>query len=134
MTVRHSTALALVVWYLIMPPSLTWKSKQTQLANIFAQNWEIIQKYDSEKSCRIAAGLLDNQVSLDWRRKNQTVQSMQWLNRRLAAECVDNFDPRVNPLPPNLDGALFAVHSPNPIPVHLAKSRRNPAEASRDYN
>jgi hypothetical protein len=134
MTVRHSTALSLVVWYLIMPPSLTWKSKQTQLANIFAQNWEIIQKYHDEKSCRIAIDFLDNQVSRDWRRKNQTLQSMQRLNRQLAAECVDNFDPRVNPIPPNLDRALFAVHSPNPILVHLAKSLRNPTEDSRESN
>src|ERR1700683_1433005 len=131
---RHAALLSLLVWYLIMPPSLTWKSKQTQLVNIFAENWEIIQRYDSEKSCRVAIDFLESQVSSDWRQKGQTLRSMQWLNKRLAAECVDNFDPRVNPVPPNLDGALFAAHSPKPVPVHLAKSRRNSPDDSGDYN
>jgi len=42
---RHAAALALVGWYLIVPPVLTWESKQTQLANLLAEHWEIIETH-----------------------------------------------------------------------------------------
>jgi|ERR1039458_3173226 hypothetical protein len=96
----HAAALALVGWYLIMPPSLTWDSKQTQLANILAERWKVIEKHKTEKMCVASLDRLDVQTLRQWLRKAPTFRSMQSVNKQLAAECVDDSDARIKSVAP----------------------------------
>ena len=95
----HAAALALAGWYLIMPPSLRWDLKQTQLANILAERWKVIEKHKTEKPCRASLDRLDAQAMHDLFRKGSTFRRMQWINRQLAAECVDDSDARIRSVP-----------------------------------
>jgi hypothetical protein len=97
---HHAAALALAGWYLIMPPSLRWDSKQTQLANILAERWKVIEKHKTEKLCRASLDRLGVQAMHDLFRKDPTFRRMQWVNRRLAAECVDDSDARIRSVRP----------------------------------
>jgi hypothetical protein len=100
MRARHSAALAIIGWYLIVPPSLAWQSKQTQLANILAERWKVIEKHKTEKMCLASLDRLEIQTLHDWLRKDPTLRSMQRVNRRLAAECVDDSDARIRSVRP----------------------------------
>ena len=97
---RHSATLAIIGWYLIVPPALTWQSKQTQLANILAERWKVIEKHKTEKMCLASLDHLDSQTLRQWLRKSPTLRSMQGVNIRLAAECVDDSDARIRSLRP----------------------------------
>src|SRR5580692_9513578 len=92
---RHSAALALIGWYLIVPPSLNWQSKQTQLANVLAERWQIIEKHKTDRLCMASLDRLETQSLYDLPRKAPTLSSMQRVNIRLAAECVDDSDARI---------------------------------------
>ena len=109
MNSRHAAALVLLGWHLIVPPSLTWKSKQTQLANVAADRWEIIETHDNEKRCLARLDRLEVKALRDWQRKPLTFKLMQAVNRQLAAECVDDSDPRINPIAPGGDFARGVI-------------------------
>ncbi|HEY6298128.1 MAG TPA: hypothetical protein VIW95_00670 [Candidatus Binatus sp.] len=50
MTLRSSTAaLALVSWYLIVPPSLLKAPKDKMMASL--SHWTIVREFDVEKDC-----------------------------------------------------------------------------------
>jgi len=97
---RHSATLVLIGWYLIVPPALTWQSKQTQLANILAERWKVIEKHKTEKMCLASLDRLDSQTLRHWLVSASTLRSMQGVNIRLAAECVEDSDARIRSVGP----------------------------------
>jgi len=98
-TLRHAGALALVGWYLMIPPST---DKQAAL-----RQWELVASYDSASACE--DGLRDSKVQAradydhpspvpktwahstkDWSAYNR------WVDERwLAAQCIATDDPRL---------------------------------------
>src|SRR5258708_29799896 len=49
MKLRSTAALALVTWYLMLPPSLSKTSKDKSMAAL--SRWRIVHEFDAEKSC-----------------------------------------------------------------------------------
>jgi hypothetical protein len=49
MTLRSTAALALVGWYLIVPPSLSKAPKDKSMAAL--SRWTIVRAFDAEKDC-----------------------------------------------------------------------------------
>jgi len=49
MTIRSTAALALVSWYLIVPPSLSKAPKDKTMAAL--SRWTIVREFDVEKDC-----------------------------------------------------------------------------------
>ena len=49
MTLRSTAALALVSWYLIVPPSLSKSPRATRIAAL--SRWTLVRAFDAEKDC-----------------------------------------------------------------------------------
>ena len=91
MRLRHTTALALVAWYLMLPPiSLRGVDVSAPLPK-----WTMYQDYDSFLSCTVAETELHNR---GWKDSSAT-PPLQFPRAQLeqfaAADCVVSNDPRL---------------------------------------
>ena len=78
---RHATALAFVVWYLMLPPKLDNGPSNKQ--------WNILQSFDTAKECERAAGKLRAQLE-----SGLTPMPLDEA-RPLFAQCIKSDDPRL---------------------------------------
>jgi hypothetical protein len=84
----HAAALALVGWYLMIPPKVIEDSKgRLQVPASLLSQWSILESFDTAKECRAQAGknqeqLLNAHVSLDEA-------------RLLFGKCLATDDPRL---------------------------------------
>lgn len=114
MKIPHSVALALVGWYLMVPPDSNDKAAAIATANYDYSQWETIDSFDSAADCQsvlrgvrgiIAHRLKKNfNVSADVPGIHSAIQhatsedQLEWLKfavGRLAAQCVASDDPRL---------------------------------------
>ncbi len=108
MTLRHAVALALVGWYLMVPPHTRSHDMPQGIDDLdvkikapFSQ-WETLGNYDSARECdnRLddlvtqAGRFLDNIWNLDLKKKSNMdrVQSSETL---IWAQCIASDDPRL---------------------------------------
>ena len=49
MTLSSAASLALVSWYLILPPSLSKGSKEKSMTAL--SHWTVVREFDAEKDC-----------------------------------------------------------------------------------
>jgi hypothetical protein len=86
---RHAAALALVGWYILMPPPA---SLYNQTADLHAplSKWVPVKKYPSARTCSEGLG--------DLRYLAQHPRPMAFANKNLAyGRCIASDDPRLNP-------------------------------------
>jgi hypothetical protein len=88
MNLRHAAALALVSWYLMLPPT---NFDGIDLSAPLTK-WSIYQEYDSHRECVAAWSELQNQMTPD--------AQLQFPSKRLrqfkAAQCRPSKDSDVN--------------------------------------
>lgn len=90
MKLRHFAALALVGWYLIVPPVFQhttdksyWVAEVSELSR-----WKVVDSFDSADDCRAAIADLPKRAPSDMDAKTKTyVQS--------KALCISTDDPRL---------------------------------------
>jgi hypothetical protein len=90
MSFRHAAALALVGWYLLMPP--VSRSSSGKLASDLSRplsEWDRIGVFDSEPSCNKEIDRM-HQVDVDWARSHHVM--MLDLSH---PQCVATDDPRL---------------------------------------
>jgi hypothetical protein len=98
MNLRHAAALALVGWYLMMPP-LAGPNASNLRVDLTAKlsQWEIVDSFDSADVCRVA--LLKDGHWAEEQAKNGKFESenqrvaLRW--QRLEEKCVASDDPRL---------------------------------------
>jgi hypothetical protein len=88
MNLRHAAALALVAWYLMVPP-------YTRGPNLPLSKWSIYHRYDTPDECRLArssitAGLLQDPPPDFAQRFGNNFKSIF-----ARAQCVATDDPRL---------------------------------------
>jgi hypothetical protein len=82
MKLRHAAALALVGWYLMMPPRKTVDGQVFPDTTVAVSQWSQMQAYDTAKECEADAIKLRN-------RETSLVAA--------SAICVESTDPRLKP-------------------------------------
>lgn len=83
MNLRHATALALVGWYLMVPP--IYQGHETD-ENGPLHQWKILMSFDTAQDCRI------DQIQLI----QQSAQRPPWHKKRvLDSACIATDDPRL---------------------------------------
>jgi hypothetical protein len=90
MKFRHAAALALVGWYLIMPPLRSTGSSDCYDANVPISQWQRIEAFDTAEQCKAAStkyALSHKQHGLD------CALASAWLD----AQCIATDDPRLKP-------------------------------------
>jgi hypothetical protein len=94
MKLRHPTALALVLWYLIVPPS---KGSPTFLFDAQApfSQWTIRDTFDTATECRQSARTTANLFKA-MANKDGTVAVINNSKRFAMAICLETDDPRLN--------------------------------------
>ncbi len=87
----HAAALALVGWYLMIPPtSLSAVSESEPLSK-----WTVYQDYDSFQTCIVAKTELHRRGQRDPSVKPSLQFPPEQLQRFLAADCIASDDPRL---------------------------------------
>ena len=86
---RHAVALALVGWYLMLPP---WVAQNQFDSHAPFSKWEISGRFDTAEHCRIM-----RQAAVDWYIDHPKEKEASW-NKRLfsTGQCVPDDDPRLN--------------------------------------
>jgi hypothetical protein len=92
MNLRHATALALVGWYLMVPPIANTEAQWiTESLVAPLSQWSSLQSFDTAKECEDEAAKVKRQVST----KNQG-GPVPLIQRPFAfAQCVATDDPRL---------------------------------------
>jgi hypothetical protein len=88
MTIRHAAVLALVGWYLMVPPALIWKKKAMDAPdnNAPLSKWQIYSSHDSAKECEKAARVLRE----SYKAKHDNGELWGW-----SINCIATDDPRL---------------------------------------
>jgi hypothetical protein len=102
---RHAVALALVGWYLMMPPlrppqSIRWSEGKFQVDTLTPaplSQWTIVDSFDSARECRESHLKLlnDRLVKLDHDRIMNSVKGYIQIEQAYNAKCVASDDPRL---------------------------------------
>ena len=85
MNLRHAAALALVVWYLLVPP--LYKGEVEEKAPL--KKWTVLQSFGTVAECSQWLSVMLDKADLD--PATRTVVK----HRLLAASCVSTDDPRL---------------------------------------
>jgi len=88
MKLRHAAALALVGWYLMVPPLRSKGSSECYEANAPISQWQRIEAFDTAEQCKAAStksALWHKQHGLD------CGLASAWLD----AQCIESDDPRL---------------------------------------
>jgi hypothetical protein len=90
MKLRHAAALALVGWYLMMPPASSLDpDSSTYLAKAPLSQWKTVKRFDSKLEC-------EEQAEGFHLFAKQEPNSQDWArNPRSYAECVSTDDQRL---------------------------------------
>ncbi len=103
MTLRHAAALALVGWYLMVPPDgptpsspLYWHSYSP------LSRWQIVEPFDTAAACKDAANKLTEDAVHIWNsslgkkldKDSEKDLIFKW-GRELSASCFATDDPRL---------------------------------------
>jgi hypothetical protein len=96
---RHAAALALVGWYLIVPPVRgTAKSDEQTAMTARLSYWPVLEKYDSVGNCQARAKYLrtyDPAKSDELMVFKNATEAGRWAVARSHATCVASNDPRL---------------------------------------
>jgi hypothetical protein len=87
MKVRHATALALVGWYLMIPPGQPGKKQLTPDVNAPLSEWSIQSSFDTAAECTEAQQQLHKDIS----KSEDSATSTELL----MATCIATDDPRL---------------------------------------
>ena len=99
MNPHHAAALALVGWYLMMPPVNPNNMRVNTDAPI--SDWEIRNSFDSASQCerlRVQVhAASNNRAKYDARKSQQhpLLSYVEWQKRSKAAVCISAHDPRI---------------------------------------
>jgi len=120
MNFRHATALALVVWYLLMPPEVRDKKGNPVIAEPGISQWNTLAIFDSAMSCHeLQNHLLDRarqeliqhyhasgtsseslaKSAMDRATTPKEIDQIEVILLKLRTSCVASNDPRFNPKP-----------------------------------
>ncbi len=89
MNLRHAAALALVGWYLMVPPPACLQSQTPDLYASLSK-WVPVEKYPSARTC--SEGLRDDRYMA------QHPRPEAFASKNLAyGRCIASDDPRLNP-------------------------------------
>jgi hypothetical protein len=105
MNLRHLAALALVGWYLLMPPMGTIKTTEplTWRTDAPLAEWQISQSFDKSDDCEKARKAYINNpdnsivVPADMDKFDAQTSHLNQQVARLMAQCIATDDPRLNP-------------------------------------
>ena len=98
---RHAAALALVGWYLMIPPlphDPLLLADPTQPLSV----WFLQQSFDSAKECEIARKTEDHEAELQMHdlAKSHMIETntghAQFFLQRIFSQCIASDDPRLN--------------------------------------
>jgi hypothetical protein len=85
---RHAAALALVGWYLMIPPHLHWnRQRVTFSSDAPLREWKVAQPFDEAWKCD--ERLMQNELACG---STCPLESL-WL----SAQCIASDDPRLKP-------------------------------------
>jgi len=88
MNLRHAAALALVGWYLLLPP---WVAYDTFDASAPLSKWQHSYSYDSATECES-----DRSSMIDYYSHHPKADQANWFLRlHIASQCVATDDPRL---------------------------------------
>jgi hypothetical protein len=92
MKVRHAAALALVGWYLVLPPMNSWKGLPWIDRNAPLSKWQQRAAFNSAKDCEVARKKHETDFAL-------AVKSANHISSPIddGARCVASDDPRLKP-------------------------------------
>jgi hypothetical protein len=94
MKLRHAAALALVGWYLMLPPDTSDKLYPPPYSSIPLQKWSIIESYDTAAACE--AGY--RKYLADYNKYPQIPHDYNSDYQRWnASKCISTDDPRLKP-------------------------------------
>jgi hypothetical protein len=86
MSLRHAAALALVGWYLMVPPL---NSPSDPIAHVPLSKWTVQERFDSKLDCQ-----LGHFRTIDTAQK-QNANDYPFLLTIAEAECIEGDDPRL---------------------------------------
>jgi hypothetical protein len=92
MNARHTAALALVGWYLMLPPIPGGKLDVTAPLS----RWEIQNTYDSAIDCQSSLGQIETEALAELQRPMAN-EKQQLVLRSTSGTCVAEDDPRLKP-------------------------------------
>ena len=85
---RNAAALALVGWYLVVPPSVSKLSSERSMAAL--SHWTIIREFDAEKECDAARVESSKGDSTQGEYRGMPAEEIY------DAQCIATDDPRLN--------------------------------------
>jgi hypothetical protein len=89
---RHAAALALVGWYLLLPPI----GDGTPEVTAPLSRWEILFSYETERDCQISLSRIVGQTLVDLQ-KPMARDKKNFVLRLSSGTCVASNDPRLKP-------------------------------------
>jgi hypothetical protein len=113
MNLRHAAALALVGWYLIIPPSADVAS---DLATGLEPLWQWFQigSFDSENACQQGRHMMISRYMADLQNDPSNIEAVHSFDAFYYSQCVASDDPRLN-------GNKTLYSQKTPVPVSDAK-------------
>jgi hypothetical protein len=95
MNVRHAAALALVGWYLMVPPMHDAKWYGVERAAKFpVSRWEPLPSYDSALECESGKLWFQQKAKKD---EHKSESDHAFYGYMLQAQCIASDDPRLKP-------------------------------------
>lgn len=92
MNLRHAAALALVGWYLMLPPLL--RDRRDWNTGAPLSQWTIIKSFHTRKDCRVHTHeALEEYSSLHFRDANAPIPTPEYEG---ICRCIASDDPRLN--------------------------------------
>ena len=93
---RHGAALALVGWYLMVPPSASRVSDLAIGLEPLYQ-WLQIGSFDSKNACEQGRRMMINRFMTDLQRDPSDATAVHGLDALYYSECIAPDDPRLKP-------------------------------------
>ncbi len=99
---RHAAALALVGWYLMMPPILDTGGPGIDAPDFPLTSWTVVESYDSATACQKAKAVYPKRARRELKERLQD-QTYNWRMSAIALledqlkhlSCVSSDDPRL---------------------------------------
>ena len=95
MNLRHAAALALVGWYLMIPPIIEKAGGYEADFNAPISRWSVNSPFDAASECRAVNGqlVLEQKQRLD----KAPIHSLDWAvaQRLVTSQCISSDDPRL---------------------------------------
>ena len=88
MNLRHAAALALVAWYLMVPPS-------SDLASYLVYQWFQVGSFDSKNTCERGRRMMIDLFRADLQRDSSDTAAVHGFDALYYSQCLASDDPRL---------------------------------------